>query len=230
MLKQCVVTFLPILTLLANLFLSTGEFCASLKTAIVNPLLKEPNLDCDVIKNYRPVSNRSFISKLIEQLVSIQLIAHLTANNLYDKFQSAYRAMHSTETALLHVQNDLLQAVDSQGEAILVLLNLSAAFDTIDHAALLCALERRCGISGIALKWFASYLTDRLQAVRISQSISDFIKVVFGVPQGSDLGPILFTLLTAPLSAIVSLHRLLHHFYADDSQLYIVFNQRDSLS
>jgi hypothetical protein len=159
-----------------------GEFCVSCKTAIVTPLLKKPNLDCDVFKNYRPVSNLSFISKSIERLVSIQLIAHLTANNLYDKFQSAYHAMHSTETALLYVQNDLLQAVNSQSGAIFVLLDHSAAFDTIDHAALLLALERHCGISGIALKWFAPYLTDRLQAVKIGQSISDFIKVVFRVP------------------------------------------------
>ena len=151
------VAFLPILTLLVNLSLSTGEFCTSLKTAIVTPLLKKPNLDCDIFKNYRPVSNLSFISKLIERLVSIQLIAHLTANNLYDKFQSAYRAMHSTETALLRVQNDLLQAVDSQGGAILVLLDLSAAFDTIDHAALLHALERRCGISGTQVVCILSY-------------------------------------------------------------------------
>jgi hypothetical protein len=128
------------------------------------------------------------------------------------------------------VQNDLLQAVDSQGGAIPVLLDLSIAFDTIDHAAFLHALETCCRISGTALKWFASYLTDRLQAVKIGQSILDFIKVVFGVPQGSVLGPILLTLLTAPLSAIVSLHGLLHHFYADDSQHYIVFNPHDSLS
>ena len=141
--------------------------------------------------------------------------------NLYDKFQSAYRAMHSTEMALLRVQNDLMQAIDSQGGAILVLLDLSAAFDTIDHAALLHALERQCGIVGTALKWFSSYLSDRLLAVKIGQSISDFIKVVFGVPQGSVLGPILFTLLTAPLGAIINLHGLLRHFYADDTQHYI---------
>jgi hypothetical protein len=96
--------------------------------------------------------------------------------------------------------------------------------NAIDHAALLCAVERCCGISRIVLKWFASYLTE------ICQSISDFIKVIFGVPQGFVLGPILFTLLTAPLSAIVSLHGLLCHLYADNSQLCIVFNPRDSLS
>ena len=84
-----------------------------------------------------------------------------------EKFQSAYWEFHSTETALLRVQNDLLKAVDTHGGAILVLLDLSAAFDTIDHAKLLRALESQCGIIGTALNWFASYLTDLLQAVKI---------------------------------------------------------------
>ena len=105
----------------------------------------------------------------------------------------------------------------------MVLLDLSAAFDTIDHAKLLRALESQCGIIGTALKWFASYLTDRLQAVKIGQAISEFVKLIYGVPQGSVLGPLLFTLYTSPLSAIVRRHGLQYHFYADDSQLYIMF-------
>jgi hypothetical protein len=136
--------------------------------------------------------------------------------------------MHSAEIVLLRVQNDVLQAVDSQGGAVLGLLVLALLLTPL--IMLLCAVERRCGISGTALKWFASYRTDRLQAFKIGQSILDFIKVVFGMPQGFFLGPILFTLIIAPLGAIVSLHGLHHHFYADDSQLYIVFDPCDSLS
>ena len=120
--------------------------------------------------------------------------------------------------------------MDTHGGAVLVLLDLSAAFDTIDHKSLLLSLEKHCGITGTVLKWFASYLSDRLQAVKVGNAISDFIKLIFGVPQGSVLGPILFTLLTAPLGAIIKLHGLLRHFYADDTQLYIVFNPRDSTS
>ena len=88
-------------------------------------------------KNYRPVSNLSFISKLVECIVCVQLVEHLKTNNLYEIFQPAYRQLHSTETALLRVQNDLLQAIDNKGGAISVLLDLSAAFDTIDHQKLL---------------------------------------------------------------------------------------------
>jgi len=128
------------------------------------------------------------------------------------------------------VQNDLLRAVDTHGGAVLVLLDLSAAFDTIDHNSLLKSLEKHCGLTGSVLKWFASYLSNRFQAVKIGQTVSDFIRVIFGVPQGSVLGPILFTLLTAPLGAIINLHGLFRHFYADDTQLYVVFNPRDSVS
>ena len=229
-LKSCLTYLLPILTFLVNLSLSTGEFCSTLKKAYVTPLLKKSDLDSDVFKNFRPVSNLSFISKLIERVVAIQLIAHLTANNILEKFQSAYRAFHSTETALLRVFNDLLQCVDKDGGAILVLLDLSAAFDTIDNDTLLHALQFQCGITGTVLKWFASYLCDRLQAVRIGAAISDFVRLVFGVPQGSVLGPILFTIYTAPLGAIVRRHGLLYHFYADDTQLYIMFKPKDFTS
>ena len=229
-LKSCLSVFLPVLTLLANLSLSTGEFCSTFKKAFVIPLLKKSDLDQDIFKNFRPISNLSFISKLIERLVAIQIIDHFRLNNIMEKFQSAYRAFHSTETALLRVQNDLLKAVDTHGGAILVLLDLSAAFDTIDHATLLRALESQCGIIGTALNWFASYLTDRLQAVKIGQAISDFVKLIYGVPQGSVLGPLLFTLYTSPLSAIVRRHGLQYHFYADDSQLYIMFKPNVTIS
>ena len=202
-LKTCLPALLTVLTFLVNLSLSTGEFCANLKKAYVTPLLKKLDLDSDIFKNYRPVSNLSFLSKVIERIVAIQLLAHLTANNIMEKFQSAYRAYHSTETALLRVFNDLLLSVDTHGGAILVLLDLSAAFDTIDHATLLEALQSQCGITGTVLKWFASYLSDRSQAVRIGAAFSAFVGLVFGVPQGSVLGPILFTLYTSPLGAIV---------------------------
>ena len=92
------------------------------------------------------------------------------------------------------------------------------------------ALESQCGIVGTALKWFASYLTNRLQAVKIGEAISSFASLVFGVPQGSVLGPILFTLYTTPLSAIVRRHGLSYHFYAEDSQLYILFRPNDPVS
>ena len=133
LLKKCEDELIPVLTLIVNTSLSCAEFPKKLKRAFLTPLIKKIILDAEIFKNYRPVSNLSFLSKLIERILCVQLVNHLDKNGLYEVFQSAYRQLHSTETALLRVQNDILQAVDSRGGAILVLLDLSAAFDTIDH-------------------------------------------------------------------------------------------------
>ena len=142
------------LTLIVNTSLSCAEFPKELKRAFLTPLIKKIILDADIFKNYRPVSNLSFLSKLIERIVCIQLVNHLDKNGLYEVFQSAYRQLHSTETALLRVQNDILQAVDSRGGAILVLLDLSTAFDTIGHEKLIRTLDEYCGIKENPLKVF----------------------------------------------------------------------------
>ena len=137
--------------------------------------------------------------------------------------QSSYRKFHSTETALLRVQNDLLKAIDSDGAAILVLLDLSAAFDTIDHEILLSTLENEFGVTDKALSWFRSYLSDRYQSVIIDGVSSKKHKLHYGVPQGSVLGPLLFISYTKPLGKIIRKMGLQMHFYADDTQLYIGF-------
>ena len=137
----------------------------------MTPLIKKITLDCEILKNYRPVSNISFLSQLIERIVAAQLIDHLQEHGLYEIFQSAYRQFHSTETALLRVQNDLLLSVDEHGGVILVLLDLSAAFDTIDHQKLLKTLEEKFGVQGDVLKWIKSYLSDRKQSVNIRGDI-----------------------------------------------------------
>ena len=124
------------------------------------------------MKNFRQVSNLSFLSKLIERIVCVQLVDHLKHNNLYEVFQSAYRQLHRTETALLRVQNDLLQAVDNHGGAILVLLDLIAAFDTNDHSKLLERRENFFGMSGGVLNWVTSYLNYRPQTVQINVALS----------------------------------------------------------
>ena len=111
-----------------------------------------------------------------------------------------------------------------------MLLDLSAAFDTIDHAMLLELLEHQCGLKGTVLKWFSDYISDRYQAVQVGMSFSEFIKMEFGVPQGSVLGPILFTCYTRPIADIIRRHGIPHHFYADDTQLYVSFRPRDAAS
>ena len=134
------------LTLFVNTSLEFADFSPELKRAFALPLLKKAIHDCEILKNFRPVSNLSFLSKLVERIVCVQHVDNLKAHHLYEVFQSAYRQLHSTETALLLVQNALLRAVDTHGGAMLVLLDLSAAFDTIDHQCLLHTLESSFGV------------------------------------------------------------------------------------
>ncbi len=227
LLKDCIDDVLPLITQIINLSLSLGDMPQPLKKAIIKPLLKKLGLELEK-KNYRPVSNLAFISKLIEKAVAFQLIDHLKRNNLYDKFQSAYRQFHSTETALLRVKNDVLNAMDNQNITLMLLLDLSAAFDTIDHEILLHRLKERCGIGGTAIKWMRSYLTDRTQIVKINNSISEVKPLKYGVPQGSVLGPILFTIYTAPLGEIIEESGLKRQIFADDTGIYHSISPTDS--
>ena len=199
----------------------TGHVPASFKSAIVRPLIKKPGLDNEELKNYRPVSNLTFLSKLLEKVVLRQLLDHLTANNLLYANQSAYRSGHSTETALLKITNDLLNATDSKEVSLLALLDLSAAFDTIDHSILLDRLLVSFGVTDNALSWFKSYLTDRDNVVLVNGIKSMPARVRYGVPQGSVLGPILFVLYTQPIASIVNGHSLSHHSFSFDNQIYI---------
>ena len=164
------------------------------------------------------VSNLSFMFKILEKVVAYQLLSHLNRYNLFSGFQSAYRPGHSTETALLKVVNDLLSALDEGKFLVLVLLDLSAAFDTIDHYILLYRLHHVFGIQGTALSWFRSYLTNRFQMVSIKGTLSDPVELCYGVLQGSVLGPILFILYMQPLSHVILNHPVSHMLYADDTQ------------
>ena len=204
--------------------LHSGLFPSAFKSVIVKPLLKKTTLNPEILKNYRPVSNLSFLSKILEKVVLRQLSSHLLTNNLFYSHRSAYRAGHSTETALLKIVNDLLSALDEDKLSLLSLLDLSAAFDTIDHSNLLSRLSYSFGISDTVLAWFTSYLTDRTQTVSVNGSNSLPAPVHYGVPQGSVLGPILFVLYTHPLSKIIQHHSLYCHRFSDDNQLYISTN------
>ena len=148
-----------------NLSLSTVIMSDCLKTAVITPKLKKSTLDFEEFKNFRLVSNLMFILKIIERPVAFQLNNHLDANGLNEVFQSDYKKQHSTETALLRVNNDILRAIDDHSTIILVLLDLPAAFDTVDHSILLNRLNCCFGIKNTALHWFKSYLTNRKQLV-----------------------------------------------------------------
>ena len=124
------------------------------------------------MNHYRSFSNLSFISKVIEKAVAQQLNDHLLANVLRDIYQSAYKHLHSIEAALLMVQNDILMALDDRQAVFLLLLDFSAAFDTVQHSTLLSRLQSCYGITGPALAWMKSYLCNRKQSVAINYSVS----------------------------------------------------------
>ena len=200
---------LPAVTHTINSSLVSGVFPPEFKAANVNPLLKSLLLSTTIWKTIARSQICHFLS---------QLPAYLSSNNLFCPSQWAYRAEYSTETALLKVINDILRALEDGNISVLALLDLSAAFDTIDHKILLARLENLHGISGTALSWFESYLTGRTQMVTIDTNSSKLSILCFGVPQGSALGPVLFILYTKPLSKLIERHSISSESFADDTQ------------
>ena len=224
LLKKCVDELSPVLLHIINLSVSLGEFPSEMKNAVVKPTLKKDDLDADCYKNYRPVSNLPVTSKILERVVLNQLNSYLGENDLHCPVQSGYRPNHSCETLMVRMTDDIFKEIHSDNIVIVVLLDLSAAFDTIDHDLLIDKLLKDFGISGQALRWFKSYLDHRSFCVKIDKSLSDFLCLLFGVPQGSLLGPILFILYIKFLQKIAAKYGLSIQLYADDSQLYISFH------
>ena len=228
LLKSCIDAFVTPITHLINLSLSEGVFPTSFKHAVVSPLLKKQSLPKDDLSSYRPISNLNFNSKILEKVIYARLCHHLESFPSLSCFQSAYRKLHSTETALLRIHNDLSLAMNRQQVSALVLLDLSAAFDTIDHTILTTRLKTCFGISDSAFSLLSSYLSCRSQSVTIGDEFSSELPLLRGVPQGSVLGPLLFSLYTTPLSHVLDDASIQFHFYADDTQLYISFSSSDS--
>jgi hypothetical protein len=211
---------LPTITLILNRSIQSGKFPSCLKRALVTPALKKPGLAVNEMKNYRPVSNIHFIGKIMEKVVVQQLNDHITHHHLYDDLQSAYRKGASTETAMLYIKTEAERILDAGDAVLMVLLDLSAAFDTIDHVILIRRLQAEVGLRGAPLAWLASYLEDRTQSVRVGGLLSEPSPLTIGVPQGSVLGPLLFLIYISPLRRIIDDHGIKRHGYADDTQLY----------
>ncbi len=219
-------TLLPALTHIINTSLLTGIFPTAFKQARVTPLLKKPTLNTSLLENYRPVSLLPFIAKTLKRVVFNQVSLLLSQNKKLDAKQSGFRSGHSTETALLSVTEALRIAKADSKSSVLILLDLSAAFDTVNHQILLSTLSS-LDITGIPLRWFESYLTGRSFRVAWGGEVSKAHKLVTGVPQGSVLGPLLFSTYTTLLAPIIQAHGFSYHFYADDTQLYLSFRPDD---
>ena len=225
--KNCAYELAPVIARMINTSLDSGCVPENWKLALIVPLLKKLGLEL-VFNSFRPVSNLPFVSKVAEKAVISQLLGHCNENAPLPTNQSSYRQYHSTETALLKVHNDILMNMDNQQVTLLVLLDLSAAFDTIDHSIMSHILENDFGVTDKALCWLKSFLTDRKQRVIIDNQQSRDFDLSSGVPQGSCLGPILFIMYASRLFHVIKKHLPDVQGYADDTQLYMSFRPGSS--
>ena len=193
----------------------TGRAPRQFEHAYVTPLLKKSDLD---FYHTDQILNLSRLSKLFERIVFPRIVTHLNNNNLLPSFQSSYRCHQSTETTLLKVSNDILEAADNKKISLLVLLNLSSAFNLIDYQILIRRLNESFGLNNLTLEWFKNYLFNRSFNFKYPKTEANVYST--GVPQGFVLGPLLFTLYTADLEKIAASYNLRIHQYADDTQLY----------
>ena len=222
--KLCKTELSPLFHKIINASFQLGFFPTHLKISNITPLLKSKRLDSELLNSYRPVNSLTIISKIYEKCALKQLMDHLRINNLYCKLQSAYRPNHSCETALMKIYDDVSKYLSPTTYVVIVFLDFSAAFDTIDHNILIKRLEYDYGIKDKALSWISSYLLNRYYRVKINNTISDPMSLSFGVPQGSILGPIFFSLYIPDIKKIAHSYNLDIHFYADDVQLYLKCN------
>jgi len=209
----------PVITDICNASFQQVKLTWCCKTAIIRPRLKKRTLDPNDLGSYRPISSLGFLSKVVEKVVDARLAEHVSRHRLLSVVQSAYRPFHSTETAIVRVVNDMISVVDQGHIGALMLLDLSAAFDTVDHSIPMEVLKRRFGVEGNALGWLAEFLRECSQIVRLGESESDSLPLHFGLPQGSVIGPKRFIEYTEDVNDLFVRHGMCHHLFADDKRL-----------
>lgn len=222
MLKYSLSVTLPIITHIVNTCLGNNVFPNSWKISVVVPLAKLCNPK--ELKDIRPISLLPVLSKVCEKVIAEQLNIYLDKYTILPTNQSGFRKKYSCATALLGVTDDIFSALDSNKLLILILLDFSKAFDTVNYD-LLFAILKHIGIGISALKLFKNYFSNRTQFVALHGDYSTHGYLTCGVPQGSILGPILFTIYTSVI--IKNIQFCKSHFYADDSQLYHSFLEAD---
>ena len=170
--------------------------------------------------SYRPISNVPVLSKILERLVLERTRSYLVENDLFPRFQSAYRPFHSTETAIKKIHIDILKAADDGKFNLLILLDLSSAFDLVNHNILINKLYLKFCFKGLVLEWYKSYLNNKCYYITNNSVRTNLFHLHTGVPQGSVRGPLLFKLYSSDLETIAQRHNLSFHQYAGDAQLY----------
>ena len=216
-------------TKIINKSLLSGYFLQSWKKAIIRPLIKSSKLHRE-FKNYRPISNLSFISKLIEKAALLQISTFFEGQNLLPTYQSAYCKHHSTETAVLNICDEILENAEHNKLTAMVCLDLSAAFDTVNHSILKSVMEHYFGLKDTALKWLSSYISNRQFSVKIGNSLLHSHTINFSVPQGRILGPVLFSYYVSTLPEVIKQNSdTIILGYADDHAFTHAFTQKDTL-
>jgi len=200
---------------LANMYCRDGVFLSVLEQSRVTLLLKKPGVDQSDMSNFRPITTPPTLSKILERLALCRLGHHVMTTGNLSEYQSAYRAGHSTQTALLKVINDIITTMCHQEPTVVLSFDISATSDTIDHSILIDHNTSDFGITGSALRWLQSFFSGRSQYVGVGDVWPVSVSCLSGVPQG----PLLFSTYISLVANVVKGHNLHQHQYADDTQL-----------